>query len=227
MHLGAGIVTVETSGICRSLTTSRLLLGGWCNASHSLEVLLECLALLHDLSLLSIEVTVGIDTTDRAQRIINKDVDIRSIKQVFADGLGSSQCSCNGIKALLEGIQTEAVLSLERLICSEKRLIGLGAEDASLDDGPAEAFDEFAVVTAIDERLNHGGVIVGAVGGLEGTDEKVDMKLHSVDRLWDGRVVNSLVGTKSTSVELCREEVVEERDDIANPRSLCNFDELS
>ena len=145
--------TVETSGICRSLTTSRLLLGGWCNASHSLEVLLECLALLHDLSLLSIEVTVGIDTTDRAQRIINKDVDIRSIKQVFADGLGSSQCSCNGIESLLKGVKTEAVLCFVGLICSEKRLIRLGAEDASLDDGPAEAFDQLAVMTAIVEWL--------------------------------------------------------------------------
>ena len=42
------------------------------------------------------------------------------------------------------------------------------------------------------------------------------MKLHGVNSLWDGGVVNALVGPKGTSIELCSEEVVEERDDIAN-----------
>ena len=192
-----------------------------------MRVLLNLLAYLHDAGFLSVEITVGIDTTDRAQWIVNEDVDVWSVEQVLTDGLGSSHCDCNGIETLLEGVKTKAVSCLVGLICSEKRLIRLGTEDASLDYGPAEAFDELAIMTASFEWLNHWRIIIGVVEGLEGADKEVDMKFHGGNSLWDGGVVNTLVGAKGTSKELCSEEVVEERDNIADSVNICELNELS
>jgi hypothetical protein len=153
-------------------------------------------------------------------------VDVWRVKEVLADSLGSNHGGCDGVEALLKGVKTRAVASFVGFVSSEERLIGPRAEDTGLDNAPAKAFDKLAIVTALSEGLDHWLVVIALLNRLESTDKEIDVKLHSGRSHGDGGVSDSLVGTKSTSIELCSEEVIKEGDNLSRVHGLSSLVEI-